>query len=89
MAAASSIFAWEGKDKSGRKTRGEITSTNATIAKTELRKQGITATKVSKKGGGLAGLLNAGKKVTPGGHSAIHSPTGDDDEGTCSPGAII
>ena len=66
MAAASSIFAWEGKDKSGRKTRGEITSTNATIAKTELRKQGITATKVSKKGGGLAGLLNAGKKVTPG-----------------------
>jgi type IV pilus assembly protein PilC len=66
MATASSIFAWEGKDKSGRKTKGEITSASATIAKNELRKQGITATKVSKKGGGLAGLLNAGKKVTPG-----------------------
>ena len=66
MVTASSIFAWEGKDKSGRKTKGEITSASATIAKNELRKQGITATKVSKKGGGLAGLLNAGKKVTPG-----------------------
>ncbi|MDP4911483.1 MAG: type II secretion system F family protein [Pseudomonadales bacterium] len=66
MATASSIFAWEGKDKSGRKTKGEISSASATIAKNELRKQGITATKVSKKGGGLAGLLNAGKKITPG-----------------------
>ena len=63
MTAANSIFAWEGKDKAGRKTKGEITSSNANIAKTELRKQGITPTKVTKKSAGLSGLLNMGQKV--------------------------
>ena len=63
MAAANSIFAWEGKDKAGRKTKGEITSSNANIAKTELRKQGITPTKVTKKSAGPSGLLNMGQKV--------------------------
>ena len=63
MAAANSIFAWEGKDKAGRKTKGEITSSNANVAKTELRKQGITPTKVTKKSAGLSGLLNMGQKV--------------------------
>ena len=59
MAAASSIFAWEGTDKAGRKTKGEITSTNANLAKAELRKQGINPTKVTKKGSGvpLLGLM--------------------------------
>jgi len=63
MAAANTLFAYEGTDKSGKKTKGEITSSNAKIAKAELRKQGINATKVSKKGAGLAALLNAGQKV--------------------------
>ncbi|MCB1647783.1 MAG: type II secretion system F family protein, partial [Pseudomonadales bacterium] len=66
MAAANTIFAWEGTDRSGKKTKGEITSSNANIAKSELRKQGINPTKVTKKGGGLAAILNAGQKVTPG-----------------------
>mgnify|MGYP003649302067 CR=1 FL=1 len=65
MAAANSIFAYEGTDKSGRKTKGEITSSNANIAKAELRKKGINATKVTKKGGGLGALLSAGQKVGP------------------------
>ncbi len=65
MAAANTIFAWEGTDKSGRKAKGEITSSNANIAKAELRKQGINPTKVSKKGGGLGALLNMGQKVGP------------------------
>tara|TARA_R110002072_G_scaffold2252_2_gene18580 strand:+ start:43201 stop:44430 length:1230 start_codon:yes stop_codon:yes gene_type:complete len=63
MAAANTVFAYIGTDKSGRKTKGEITSSNANVAKAELRKQGINATKVSKKGGGLSALLNAGQKV--------------------------
>jgi len=63
MAAANTLFAYEGTDKSGKKTKGEIKSSSAKIAKTELRKQGINATKVSKKGAGLAALLNAGQKV--------------------------
>ena len=62
MAAANQIFAWEGTDKSGRKTKGEITSSNANIAKAELRKQGINPSKVKKKS---AGLSLGGGKITP------------------------
>lgn len=64
MAAASQTFAWEGTDKSGRKSKGEITSTNINVAKAELRKQGINPKKVKKKSAGLA-FLTAGKKITP------------------------
>ncbi|MFP6806852.1 MAG: type II secretion system F family protein [Pseudomonadales bacterium] len=65
MAAASTLFAWEGTDRSGKKTKGEITSKNANIAKAELRKQGINPSKVKKKGAGFS-LANFGAKVTPG-----------------------
>lgn len=64
MAAASQTFAWEGTDKSGRKSKGEITSTNINVAKAELRKQGINPKRVKKKSAGLA-FLTAGKKITP------------------------
>lgn len=66
MAAANNVFAWEGTDRAGRKTKGEITSKNAIVAKNDLRKQGITPTKVSKKGGGISALLSFGAKVSPG-----------------------
>ncbi|MBL6689109.1 MAG: type II secretion system F family protein [Pseudomonadales bacterium] len=65
MAAASTVFVYEGTDKQGKKTKGEITSSNANVAKAELRKQGINPTKVSKKGGGF-NLAKMGAKVTPG-----------------------
>jgi len=61
---ASTVFAYEGTDRSGKKTKGEITSSNANIAKAELRKQGINATKVTKKGG--FNLAQMGAKITPG-----------------------
>ena len=61
---ASRIFDYEGTDKSGRKTKGEITSTNANIAKAELRKQGINPTKVTKKRARL-NLAQIGARVTP------------------------
>lgn len=64
MAAASQTFAWEGTDKSGRKSHGEITSKNINVAKAELRKQGINPKKVKKKSVGLS-FLTAGKKITP------------------------
>jgi type IV pilus assembly protein PilC len=47
--AASAVFVWEGTDKQGKKTKGEITSTTPAIAKAELRRQGIKARKVRKK----------------------------------------
>jgi type IV pilus assembly protein PilC len=49
--AESAVFVWEGKDRSGKKTRGEISSATPALAKAELRKQGITANKVTKKRG--------------------------------------
>lgn len=64
MAAESQVFAWEGTDKSGRKTKGEITSTNANIAKAQLRRQGVNPTKVKKKKSAGLNLLGGGK-ITP------------------------
>ncbi len=51
--AASALFVWEGTDKQGRRAKGEIASSNPAIAKAELRKQGINATRVRKKGGAV------------------------------------
>jgi type IV pilus assembly protein PilC len=66
MASANTVFAWEGTDKAGRKSKGEITSNNANVAKAELRKQGINPTKVKKKSAGFAAILRMGAKITPG-----------------------
>ena len=60
--AKSSTFIWEGKDKSGRKTKGEIEGTSIALIKAELRKQGISATRVKKKGMSLG---KKGGKITP------------------------
>ncbi|MEM6710147.1 MAG: type II secretion system F family protein [Pseudomonadota bacterium] len=62
--AESAIFVWEGTDKQGRKTKGEISSTNPAIAKAELRRQGIRANKVRKKSKGLS--LGGGGSIKPG-----------------------
>lgn len=67
MAAAQQniIFVYEGVDKKGAKVKGEVTAKNEALVKTQLRKQGINNAKISKKGGGLAGLLKRGGKITP------------------------
>ncbi|WP_163832604.1 type II secretion system F family protein [Spartinivicinus ruber] len=57
-----SAFAWEGKDKKGRKTKGEIQGASIAMVKAELRKQGINPTKVKKKAISLGGK---GKKIKP------------------------
>lgn len=60
--AEAATFVWEGTDRSGKKTRGEISSSNANVAKAELRKQGINPTKVNKKSeGGLFSFGGGGK----------------------------
>ena len=61
--AESAVFVWEGTDKQGRKSKGEITSSNPNIAKAELRKQGITATKVRKKS--AASSFTLGGSIKP------------------------
>ena len=37
------VFVWQGTDKQGRKTRGEMTSSTPALVKAQLRKQGIAA----------------------------------------------
>ncbi len=61
--AESATFVWEGTDKQGRKSKGEISSSTPAIAKAELRRQGIVATKVKKKSAGLSFI--GGGSVNP------------------------
>jgi type IV pilus assembly protein PilC len=51
------IFAWEGKDKTGKTVRGEMRAGGETIVNVTLRRQGIMVTKVKKKN------YRSGKKV--------------------------
>jgi type IV pilus assembly protein PilC len=51
------IFAWEGKDKTGKTVRGEMRAGGATIVNVTLRRQGIMVTKVKKK------AYRSGKKI--------------------------
>ncbi len=42
-------FLWEGKDKAGNKTKGDISSKSETVARAELRRIGIRVKKIKKK----------------------------------------
>lgn len=55
-------FVWEGKDRKGNKTKGEVSGTNLALVKAQLRKQGIIPDKVKKKS---KPLLGGSKKITP------------------------
>ena len=52
-----SIFAWEGRDKTGKTVRGEMRAGGETIVNVTLRRQGIVVTKVKKK------AYRSGKKI--------------------------
>jgi type IV pilus assembly protein PilC len=55
-------FVWEGKDRKGNKSKGEVSGTNLALVKSQLRKQGIIPNKVKKK---PKPLFGGSKKVTP------------------------
>ncbi|WP_166254013.1 type II secretion system F family protein [Marinobacter salicampi] len=57
-----SAFVWEGKDRKGNKTKGEVSGTNLALVKAQLRKQGIIPSKVKKK---PKPLFSGSKKITP------------------------
>lgn len=61
-ALKTSVFTWEGKNKSGAVVKGEINGQNPSLVKAHLRKQGINPTKVRKKSSFSFG---AGKKIKP------------------------
>ena len=51
------VFAWEGRDKTGKIVRGEMRAGGETIVNVTLRRQGIVVTKVKKK------AYRSGKKI--------------------------
>ncbi|MGB7479934.1 MAG: type II secretion system F family protein [Burkholderiaceae bacterium] len=53
-----SIFAWEGKDKQGKRVSGELRASGETVVNVTLRRQGILVTKVKKKS------FRSGKRVS-------------------------
>lgn len=62
-ALKTSVFTWEGKNKSGAVVKGELSGQNPSLVKAQLRKQGINPTKVRKKSS--LSLGGAGKKIKP------------------------
>lgn len=52
------IFAWEGKDKSGKSVRGELRAGGEAVVSVTLRRQGILVTKIKKKS------FRSGKRIS-------------------------
>lgn len=53
-------FEWEGSNNRGQKVTGEMAGENSAIVKAQLRKQGITPTKLRRKSEGLFGIGGSG-----------------------------
>ncbi|NHZ88145.1 type II secretion system F family protein [Massilia sp. CCM 8733] len=57
-AVKESVYAWEGKDKTGKTVRGELRAGGEAVVNVTLRRQGVMVTKVKKK------RYRSGKKIT-------------------------
>ncbi len=55
-------YIWEGKDRRGNTSKGELTGSNLALVKAQLRKQGIIPNKVKKK---PKPLFGGSKRITP------------------------
>jgi type IV pilus assembly protein PilC len=58
-----STFVWAGKDKKGSAVKGSMSGKNAALVKAQLRKQGVTPTKIKKQAAALGKARK--KKITP------------------------
>ena len=58
------IYLWQGTDKNGKKTKGEMPGASQALVKAQLRKQGVIATRVKRKPKDLFGPKK--QKITPG-----------------------
>jgi type IV pilus assembly protein PilC len=56
--AKETVYAWEGKDKSGKTVRGELRAGGEAVVNATLRRQGVMVTKIKKK------TYRSGKKIT-------------------------
>jgi len=55
------VFSWAGKDKTGKKVKGDIKAKSQTVARSELRRQNITVSKIGKK---RKPIFSNGKKIS-------------------------
>ena len=63
LAAINQIpFTWEGTDRAGKKVKGKVVASNEAAVRTELRRQGVVATRVRKQ----SRMFKSKGKVTPG-----------------------
>lgn len=53
--ATQNVYLWQGTDKTGNKTKGEIRGSSQALVKAQLRKQGINPTRVKRKAGDFFG----------------------------------
>lgn len=58
-------YLWDGTDKRGNRTKGEMSGNSPTLIKAQLRRQGINPLKVKKKAKPLFGGATKKKKITP------------------------
>ena len=61
QAVKNNLYRWEGTDRNGIKTSGRITADNHAMIRVQLRRQGITVSKIRRHCGHR---FNAGKSVT-------------------------
>jgi len=59
------VYTWQGVNRKGKKVNGELSANNVIELKAQLRKQGITPSKVKKKAKPLFGM-GGDKAITPG-----------------------
>jgi len=57
-----SVYSWEGVDRKGAKLKGELSGHNPALIRAQLRKQGVTPTRVRKK---TTSIFSRGKKIKP------------------------
>ena len=62
ITAKTSTYTWQGLDRQGRQAQGEVQSISQTMAKAQLRKQGIVAKNIKKKS---KPFFSSGKPVKP------------------------
>jgi len=55
-------FTWEGTDRAGKKIKGKTVAANESAVRSELRRQGVVATRIKKQ----SNLFKSGGKVSPG-----------------------
>lgn len=61
--ATQTTYLWQGTDKNGNKTKGEIQGSSQALVKAQLRKQGVAPSRVKRKAKDLFGLKK--KKIKP------------------------